>query len=367
MVLAWGGVAQETPTFKSVVSLVHVDAEVAAPDGRILTGFTRDDFRVLDEGKERPILHFSSGEDPLDLILLFDISGSMQEKVRQVAAAAREGIEELRPGDRVSVMVFNTQTRLVLRFTDDLERVRRSIQEDILDLRFGGGTFIQSAVSDAAKRFMREPRTERRRAVLIVTDDIGQRTQRESAVIRELWEADALLTGLIVRNGAYVALNTVNTIMNPALIALKAGVRGIADKTGGDFIQSGDPGEGFRESMRRIRNRYSIYYAMPEAKPQTRRAIRVELAPAAARKYPKAKVRARAGYFTPDEAPSAGRNRPGEDPWAGGLDLPPVSAREYNRDHDDASRFGQAGGGRPTGLRAFGETEFEVRRSAGRH
>jgi VWFA-related protein len=299
VVLGIAAHAQDSPTFKTAISLVHVDAEVAAEDGRILTGLKKEDFRVLDERKEQPILHFAAGDDELDLILLFDISGSMKPKVQQVAAAAREGVGELRPGDRVAIMVFNTHTRLVLPFTEDLVRVQDSIRRDILSLRFGGGTFIQSAVSDAARRFMREPRTQRRRAVLIITDDYGQRTQRESSVVRDLWEADALLTGLIVRSAAVQTIQTINTIMHPYLIGLQAGVRGIAAKTGGDFIQAGDPAAGFQESMHRIRTRYSLYYGMPEAKPGSRRSIRVELSAEAAKQYPKAKVRARTGYLTP--------------------------------------------------------------------
>jgi Ca-activated chloride channel homolog len=296
---AWLALAQETPVFKTDVSLVHLDAEVAAQDGRILTGFTKDDFRVLDEGKEQRILHFSAGEEALDLILLFDISGSMRPKVQQVAAAAREGVQELRPGDRVAIMVFNTRTRLLTPFSEDLEAVQRSIQDDVLSLQFGGGTFIQSAVSDAAKRLMREPRSERRRAVLIITDDYGQRTRRESTVVGDLWEADALLTGLIVRSTAVQTLQTLNTIMHPVMLGLQVGVRGIAEKTGGDFIHAGDPAAGFQESMHRIRSRYSIYYAMPNAKPGSRRSLHVELSADAAKRYPKSKVRARTGYIVP--------------------------------------------------------------------
>lgn len=70
--------AQDTVTFRTGVSLVHVDAEVLAEDGHILTGFHREDFRVFDERKEQPILQFAAEEQPLDLILLFDISGSMR-------------------------------------------------------------------------------------------------------------------------------------------------------------------------------------------------------------------------------------------------------------------------------------------------
>src|SRR5215831_4761630 len=136
---------QTVPTFRTEVALVHVDAEVVQ-DGRILTGFTKDDFRILDEGKAQAIVQFSAGEQALDLILLFDISGSMQFVVSQVAAASRQAFQELRPGDRVCVMVFNTKAREIAPFTDNMEAVRKTIEDDVMGLRFRGGTFIQSAV-----------------------------------------------------------------------------------------------------------------------------------------------------------------------------------------------------------------------------
>src|SRR4051794_26176970 len=62
---ACGIFAQDKPLFKTDVSLVHVDAEVTGPDGRTLTGFSKEDFRVLDDGQEQPILHFSAGDESL--------------------------------------------------------------------------------------------------------------------------------------------------------------------------------------------------------------------------------------------------------------------------------------------------------------
>ncbi len=296
--------AQGNVVFRAAVALVHVDAEVTAADGRILTGFTRDDFRILDEGKEQPILQFAAEEEPLDLILLFDISGSMRAVVQSVAEAAHEGFRELRPGDRVAVMVFNTRTRMVAPFTGDLDAVDRAIQKDVLQMEFGGGTFIQSAVDDAAREFLHQKRTERRRAVLIVTDNLGTRTRREATVVRDFWEADALLTGLIVRNPKFERLRTAAVILGPQTLLMTAGMKGIAEKTGGDYIASEDAGQAFTDAMRRIRSRYSLYYGLPKAKTGTTRRIKVELMPEAAKRYPKARVRTRTGYVVPEIGPS---------------------------------------------------------------
>jgi VWFA-related protein len=301
--------AQEPVTFRTGVSLVHVDAEVLSQDGRILTGLHKEDFRVFDERKEQPILQFAAEEQPLDLILLFDISGSMRGVVQEVADAARQGLHQLQSGDRVCVMVFNTQSREVAPFTEDMDAVDRTIQDDVLGLDFGGGTLIQAAVSDAAMRFRREPHTERRRAVLIITDNMGTRTRREESVVDEFWESDAILSGLIVRNPAFQAMRTVGIILAPQNLAMQAGMKGIAEKTGGDALTANEPGTAFQEAMRRIRTRYSLYYALPEAKPGAKRSITVELTRDAAQRFPKARVRARTGYVVPSAGKPATGSR----------------------------------------------------------
>lgn len=301
--IATAALCQEGPTFSTGVSLVHADAEIVTAEGRTLSGFKKEDFRVFDQGKEQHILYFSEGQEPLDLILLFDVSGSMRPKVQEVADAAAEGMQELRTGDRIAIMAFNSRSWTVAPFTEDLAQVQRSIQERILTLPFRGATFIQSAIFHGAQDLLSERRTGRRRAILVITDNFGQRTKKESTVVRELWEADALLSGLIVTSKAAVTRTFAGAVMNPALfLATQVGIEGIAAKTGGDFIRAADPASMFRESMHRIRSRYTIYYAMPaDAKPHSIRKVRIGLTPEAARRSANARVRARTGYTVPEE------------------------------------------------------------------
>ena len=300
--LAATALAQEPPdrpVFRTGISLVHMDAEALTQDGRIIGGLGQKDFRVFDENKEQSIVQFAADSEPLDLILLFDISGSMNLVAQKVSAASHEAFKALRPGDRISVMVFNTRASVVSGFSEDLAEVERVIRDKVLDMRFGGGTLIQEAVDDAALRFLDEKRSERRRAVLIVTDNMGTRTRSEETIVRDFWEADAILSGLIIANPGLQALDAVNKIRNPLLFAVEAGMSGIASRTGGDVVHSADPGKAFESAIERIRTRYSLYYAMPEAKPGIKRLTRVELSPEAAKQYPRAKIRARTGYIVP--------------------------------------------------------------------
>jgi VWFA-related protein len=292
--------AQDGAVFRTGITLVHVDAGVTQ-DGRIVSGLGEDDFRIKDEGVPQTIVHFTAEEQSLDLILLFDVSGSMMPAISKVAAAGRQALEELRQGDRVAVAVFSFRSRIILPFTEDFGLVERTIREEVAGRRFGGGTLIQNAIDNAARHFMKQPRNERRRAVLIITDDRGQRTRSTTSIVRDFWEADAILSGLITAGPLAKATRVMGTVLAPHVALTMVGIGGVVEKTGGDSIRVDDPGAGFAEMMHRIRSRYSLYYSQPEAKPGTTRTIRVDLSADAANKYPNARVRARAGYILPKE------------------------------------------------------------------
>jgi VWFA-related protein len=294
--------AQEPATFHSDVALVHADFEVS--DGtRIVAGLHKEDFSVRDNGEEQPIAHFSADEEPLDLILLFDISNSMRPSIAQIGASAREALAELRAADRVALMTFETRSHLIAPLSSDLASVERNIEEDVVGGKFHGGTRLLAGVDDAAKYFLTQPKTQRRRAVLILTDNFGQRSRRASTVVHHLWEADASLSGLIIRTAAGTALNTAAMISNPAVgLLLQEGMQGVAEKTGGDTIKTssgGQPGEEFREMMHRLRLRYSLYYVMPPVKPGEQRQVQIALTKDALARFPAVRVRSRKGYIAP--------------------------------------------------------------------
>ena len=270
--------------FRSSVSLVRVDAEAIDSTGRVVPGLTKDDFRVLDEGQQQPLVNFSFEEEPLDLILLFDTAGSMRGKLLNVVRATELGFHELHKSDRVSVRAFSSTSTEFLPFTDNLQAVNEAILIRVLQLKFAGASNLEPAAEAAALRFRSEDKTRRKRAVLIVTDKPGSRESNEAAVVRELWNSDAVLSELIIGGSSQTKL-------------METGTNGIVDKTGGATIVAGNPGEAFRDSVHYVRSGYTMYYALPEATSGTERRLQVELTPEAAKRLQNVRIRARSGYI----------------------------------------------------------------------
>jgi VWFA-related protein len=279
---------QTPPVFHTGVSLVHLDVEVTDAGGRIITGLSRADFRVFDEDAEQPVVAVAGEDQPLDVILLFDSSSSMRSVSEKVAAAGHDAFSTFRPGDRVAVMAFNTVSRLLTPLTSDLSSVEASLAFLSKD-SFHGGTRIQEAVDNAATRFIWSSQDEqRRRAVLVITDNLGRPAKSEQAIIEDFWEQDTLLSALIIPKHKSAA----------ALIMGRepGGVDRIVDETGGDLVRTSDVGNTFAELLQRLRLRYGLYYRLPQGAAGTFRRVRVALSPEAQTLHPGARILVRQHY-----------------------------------------------------------------------
>ncbi len=278
----------QDPVFRTELALVKVDAQVTAKSG-VIDGLRREDFTVLDNGQPQTVRYFSQEEEPLDLVLLFDISQSMGPSINKVASSARLAMSELRPGDRVAVMSFNTGVWTEAPFTADLDSLAARLVQRIRGTRFAGGTYILSAVDQAAKYLQGQAAARRRRAVLIFTDDEGYGSTSPKVPTRDLWDADAVLSGLIIPADRGVA---------PFALTVSGDdyVEKVAEQTGGEVVHADPPGPAFRDMLMRMRKRYTLYYPMPAGKSGQTRRVSVDLSPAARRRYPDATVLARKGY-----------------------------------------------------------------------
>jgi hypothetical protein len=281
-------IAQQ-PTFSGGVDLIHVDAQVLNRDGDVVHGLRQDDFRLFEAGQEQSIVAFAVEDQPLDLVLVVDISASMTHAVESFALAAQSALDQLHAGDRVAVMTFNTRTKILATFTDNISDVKATV---LRIPKARGRTHAIDAVYDAAALLRKvgsaDEKRERRRAVLIFTDNATRGDKHSTAsAAQALWEADAALCGMITRPalphpfvvGPYVIPEYLTT----------GGVWPIVDATGGEISRARDVD--LPDMLHRIRSRYSIYYKLPDGKTATPvRDITLELTAAAQRRVPGARV-----------------------------------------------------------------------------
>ena len=274
---------------------MRVDVQVA--EGKnLIKNLTRDDFVVTDEGQPQTLVSFSHGDEMLNLILLLDISGSMQKHIQEVAQTARNSLAHLRPGDRVAIMVFAKRSAVHQDFSDNLAETARQIASAVENKDVGITTQINAAVVDAARYMQEHADPAGRRAILILTDNLSMSYQlTDGQVIRELDKADTVFNAIVT--GRAIRPKPPGPGMFPNPDFTPANVFHLAEETGGEWARAEHADKSFNEMIERIRSRYMLAYHEPPSHPGTFRHVAVSLTAEARRKYPLAELRARSGYY----------------------------------------------------------------------
>ncbi len=156
------------------VDLVCINALVLDPQGHFITGLTRDQFIVEEEGVRQSIVHFSAVEEPFRVVLALDTSRSMQEKMPRIQQEAMRFVEGLRSEDEVALVSFDDQVQWKCEFTPDRTAVRMRIQS----LRTGESTQVYEAVWDTLRR-LREKRG-RRQALVLFSDGVDTASRQST-------------------------------------------------------------------------------------------------------------------------------------------------------------------------------------------
>ena len=165
-VLAVIGVAAQQPAFRAGSDIVRVFATVTDRDGRLVTSLTQTDFELRDEGKPQPITVFDKTPRPIRLILMLDVSGSMEGNLPLLRAAAQQLFTRLSNDDVARVGTFGHDVRIGSSFTHDAGALARELPEQIVA---DAPTPLWRAINDAMDGFG-EPEGESRRVVLVLSD-----------------------------------------------------------------------------------------------------------------------------------------------------------------------------------------------------
>lgn len=154
-------------TLSVSVNRVNVPFTVSGKGGKLVTNFTKDDFKVFEDGEPQSISNFSRDTDlPLKIGLLVDTSGSVWGKLRfERQAATKFFYSTLRRGrDNAFVMAFDSRAVILQDFTDNPATLQLAVEHIIA----GGSTSLYDAIADAA---VHKLRAQNGKHVLIVVSD----------------------------------------------------------------------------------------------------------------------------------------------------------------------------------------------------
>ena len=123
--------AQQQPTFRTTGDAVRVFVTVTDHDGRIVTTLSKADFEVRDDGKPQPITLFDHTPQPIRLIVMLDVSGSMEGNLPLLRASAAQLFVRLAAEDVARVGTFGEEVTISPSFTRDADVLRAALPSEI--------------------------------------------------------------------------------------------------------------------------------------------------------------------------------------------------------------------------------------------
>ena len=157
--------AGQQTTFRGGSDLVRVFVTVTDRDDRLVTTLTQDQFEVRDKGKPQPIALFDNSPQPIQLVVMLDVSGSMSGNLPLLRAASAHLFQRLRPDDVARVGTFGREVTISPDFTNDAEALVASLPSEIPD---NAPTPLWRSLDEAMDAF--DTASDRRRVVLVLSD-----------------------------------------------------------------------------------------------------------------------------------------------------------------------------------------------------
>jgi len=280
--------------------LIKVNASVTDGNGRAIPNMRMSDFAVYEDGAERRVVDVTPATEPFNLILLLDVSGSVEERIDFIRKAARDFLRSASRQDRIAITSFRDDIQIISDFTTD----RALLSKKLDDIDAGGATALYDALAFSLVDTLKPLRGERTAIVIMSDGDDNKSFVPFPSILEATIESGALIyplyvpSGLIPESSVPKPMVTVDPMRTKYLtITTRAAEEGqkLADVSGGVFYsikRIEDLQKAYDDVVAQLRTAYTITYSSEAGATHRRLRVRtnregayVRLSPAISRPH----------------------------------------------------------------------------------
>lgn len=283
------GLNTHTAAIRKNVDLVLVPVTITDHMDRLITGLDKDNFQLF-EGKDRQdIKHFSNEDAPVSIGIIFDMSGSMANKIERAREAVVQFCTSANPQDEFFMITFSDEPRLAAGFTSSVEEIQNKL---IFSIPKGRTALLDALYLGVNK--MKEAKNQRK-ALLIISDGGDNHSRYNEREIKSLVkESDTILYGIGVYDSYFP---TVEERLGPQLLSE------ISEVTGGRAFTIDNPNDlpdVANKIGMELRNQYVLGYK-PDKTQHDGKWHKIKVKLRLPKGLPPLQVYARTGYYAPSQ------------------------------------------------------------------
>jgi len=272
----FGGLAaaQQQPVFRGGSAAVRVYVTVTDKSGKIATGLAQDNFEVRDEGKPQPITQFDNSPQPIRLIVMLDVSTSMEGNIELLRVASAQLYSRLLQEDVARLRTFGKQIVISESFTNDRSQLEAALPTMIAP---DAPTPLWEGIDQAIGSFGDADGT--RKVILVLSDgkDTGPLSFRmrhpvsQAEVIDRARQTDVMIYGVGMRSRTThrPPMGGGPGGLQAALLAdmPDPGLARVAEESGGGYIEirfGQDLASSFAAVADELHTQYLLAFAPPK-------------------------------------------------------------------------------------------------------
>jgi len=177
--------------------LMRFNASVTDRNGRAIGDMNEKDFTVYENGIERTVTEVETTSEPFNLVLLLDVSGSVEERLDFIRKAARDFLNTASRQDRIAIISFRDDIQVISDFSTD----RRILSRSLEDITAGSATALYDALAYTLSDTLKPLRGERTAVVVLSDGDDNKSFVPFPALLEATIESGALIYPLYVPSG----------------------------------------------------------------------------------------------------------------------------------------------------------------------
>ncbi len=263
---------QEDEGFRIGVAVDQVFLSVNARSaaGGFVSDLTKDKLQVYEDGSQQEIVNFYSEDVPVHVALLIDISGSAREAQGEIRKAAMGFAQSLSAEDKVAVITFNDAPRLILDWTNDIERIELALQSTYAK----GTTVFNDALYVAFDDLLKD--VDGKASLIVLTDGIDTESMayqeevmdlaiRSEAMVYIVSKLREYWAGAIATRMEFQKRNRIipRALTDPFILDAERFLSRLARQTGGKVLSTeafGSLSDVYSQVAEELKNQYYISY-----------------------------------------------------------------------------------------------------------
>jgi VWFA-related protein len=262
--------------------LMRFNASVMDRNGRAIGGMRESDFTVYENGLQRQVTNVLPTNEPFNLVLLLDVSGSVEERMDFIRKAARDFLRATSPQDRIAIISFRDDIQVISNFSTDRQMLSRKLDE----IDAGGGTALYDAIGYVLADTLKQLRGERTAIVIMSDGDDNKSFVPFPAILEATMESGALIYPLYVPSGLIpessvpkpeITIDPLRTRYLTLTTRAEEEARKLAAASGGVYYpirRMADLQKAYDDVVVQLRTAYTITYAS-NSTPAGARRVRV--------------------------------------------------------------------------------------------